>query len=257
MKRDVKLIRKSIEARRKKKYGLKKHSPSKLPPLVQEEERYGLYPFSPSIEDSKNTSPTPVPFLFKLVLSGILFFSVAILLQLDDRFAGPQKWVEYQLSEEFQFAAVNSWYKDTFGEPLAFLPIYDEQESEENKDNSQILAMPVTGTIGQTFQVNGEGILIQTNEKSFVKAMEEGTVVFAGNREDTGKTVIIQHSDNTKSYYGQLSSILVEQYQGINKNDAVGEVIPQEGKTHSFYFAIEKNKKFIDPLEVMKVDDLP
>jgi stage IV sporulation protein FA len=181
-----------------------------------------------------------------------LFFGVAILYRVDlNVMDKPKQWTASALTEEFPFATVNQWYQEKFGYPLALTPKPGNQEASEAN------ALPVNGTVSESFQSNGQGIMITTDEKAKVSSMKGGTVIFAGNDPETKKTVIIQHADRSKSIYGHLSSIQVHQYQFVGDNEVIGGFVPSRENAQNVYFAIQKNNKFLDPIQVMKVDERP
>ncbi|QTM99953.1 peptidoglycan DD-metalloendopeptidase family protein [Sediminibacillus dalangtanensis] len=256
MKKDVRQIRKNI-AKRKKEHPLSHSVPDKqvVAPFPQEEEKHGYLPFIPS--QGQGTSPSSrresfaVTLILKGILAGVLFFGVSMIHQLDaDWVERPKQWTTQAFSEEFPFASVNAWYQNKFGSPLAMVP--NQEETEELP-----AVLPVNGTVSQSFQSNGEAIRIAANEKSEVVAVEDGTVIFAGKKSDTGKTVIVQHADRSKSIYGYLTDIDVYQYQFIGDNHVIGQFDPVEGEKQDIYFAIQKNNQYLDPVQVMQVDEQP
>lgn len=92
--------------------------------------------------------------------------------------------------------------------------------------------------------------------RKFVAALSEGVVIFAGKKQDTDKTVIIQHADGSTSTYGFLSSIDVHLYQVVNSKQRLGEFTPTTDN-EMVYFAIEKDNEFVDPVQVIEVDENP
>lgn len=260
MNRDVKEIRKSIAQRKKGKEltGSKTRVASSPASYVQEEEKHGYLPFISSTEERPNTNAQLVSaFVFKSIVAAVLFFSVAILFRLDAVFLqSPKEWVSDAVTEEFQFASVNQWYQEKFGDPLAFLP--QAPNSEEAIPASAQLALPVNGTIRESFQKNGQGILIETPQEENVHASGKGYVIFAGQKDKTGKTVIIQHADGSKSYYGFLANLNVNQYEYVGIGKVIGTTTPTKaGDDQQVYFAIEKKDQFVDPIQVIQVNDQP
>ncbi|WP_053219032.1 M23 family metallopeptidase [Virgibacillus senegalensis] len=252
MKKDVRQIRKNI-AKRKREHPLNHSVPDKqlTTSFPHEEEKHGyLPPFTSPHGTSPRKDSFAAAFIMKGISAGVLFFGVSLIHQLDAGWVEqPKKWTTQAFSEEFPFASVNAWYQDKFGSPLAMVPT---QETEELP-----AVLPVNGTVSQSFQTNGEAIRIAANEKSKVVAVKDGTVIFAGNKSDTGKTVIVQHADRSKSIYGYLTDIDVYQYQFIGDNHVIGQFDPSEGEKQDIYFAIQKNNQYLDPVQVMQVDEQP
>ncbi|SDQ46375.1 stage IV sporulation protein FA [Virgibacillus subterraneus] len=255
MNKGIKKVRKSIN-QRKKMRGLNpkdKHSKQFLPSFPQEEEKHGYFPiFTDNTSTSKNTSQRVSGFAVKGILSVMLFFGTALLFQTDaELLIGPKKWTGNALTEEFPFASVNQWYQETFGAPMALAP-----NQNQNADEGQSLALPVSGSVSESFQANGTGILIAPEKASNISSLREGVVIFAGNDKETDKTVIVQHADNSKTIYGYLSAVDVHLYQFVNKNEDLGKFTPS-ADNEMVYFAIEKDNEYVDPVQVIKVDDSP
>ncbi|MFK4997583.1 peptidoglycan DD-metalloendopeptidase family protein [Bacillus sp. N9] len=157
------------------------------------------------------------------------------------------------MKKEFQFAAVSHWYEGTFGKPLALFPT-GYQEKEGGNSEEMNYSLPVTGKILEGFSDAHQGIIIETRTGAEVEAMTEGTVVFAGKQADTGNTVIIQHPDQTKSWYGKMDEIIVKPYEKVLAGKVLGTVSSEDGGKGQFYFAIKQENQFIDPIQVMNFE---
>jgi stage IV sporulation protein FA len=258
MDKDIRKIRKSIEQRKKERgiNPVKGNNKQLLPPFPEIEEKHGYYPVfegSSKLRDTdrdshKGNAVTGIA--VKGVLSVMLFLGTALIWQTDSDFLQkPQEWTSQALTNEFPFAKVNVWYKDTFGQPLSLTP-----NSIAQTDNNQEIALPVTGNITETFQTNGTGIMISPGETANVSAIREGVVIFAGNDKVTNKTVTVQHSDGSVSNYGNLSSIDVHLYQFISGNQLLGSFVPNT-ENETVYFSITKDNDYIDPVQVIPVDE--
>lgn len=257
MSRGIRKIRKSIAQRNrlrniqaKQKKSAKKQL---IPSFPQEEEKHGYTPtyIEQITPEKKSAKRKPSGLLIKGALSVALFISTHLLLSTsNDVLDKPKQWTSYLMEENFPFARVTHWYQTTFGTPLAFMPTSSSDIS------SNAMAMPVSGNVIETFQSNGQGIKIAADESSPVNAWHDGVVIFAGNDREMNKTVIIQHADNSKSTYGMLSSIDVHLYQYVKGNEQLGTFHPNEAH-ETIYFSIEKNNEFIDPVQVLEVNDHP
>ncbi|MBB6451916.1 stage IV sporulation protein FA [Salirhabdus euzebyi] len=224
---------------------------------LEEEEKHGYFPFASGDRSSDDGNNKGVQaFLFKALLSGIIFFATALLIRVEgETFQKPKELVLTVMTEEFPFAKVQGWYRANLGTPFEFLNNNNEVEKVDSQNG---MVLPVNGVISQSFQQNGEGVLIEVSspENMNVTAMKAGTIVFAGNKKNLGKTIIIQHEDGTNSIYGNLSDIEVFQYQFVSKNQIIGNLKPNSGEVEaSLYFAVQEKKKYIDPVKVMRVDE--
>ncbi|GAA0601529.1 stage IV sporulation protein SpoIVFA [Virgibacillus siamensis] len=257
MSKGIKQVRKSIN-QRKRMRGLKQQdgvsSKPVVPPFPEEEEKHG---YLPMFHDStaKNWSSGKADkrisaFVVKAMFSVMLFMAVALLFRVEGEWlTEPKEWTSSVLTEEFPFASVNNWYQETFGQPMAVAPNQQTVES-----GTLPLAMPVAGSVSESFRENGTGIMIKPGEQTEVSALREGVVIFAGNDTETGKTIIVQHADNSKTTYGYLSEINVHLYEPVDAKQKLGTFKPTSEKK-TVYFAIEKNDTFINPVQVIKVDE--
>src|SRR5699024_9990354 len=157
MSKRIKKVRKAIEDRKKKREHSMPGGKGKPFAIHDTEEKHG-YP--PEVSDytfkRKEGKPLITNLMFKAVLAGILFFSVALLMETElDSFAKPQEITSDMLQNEFPFAKVNTWYQNAFGSPLAFSP-----QTDFNPDNEAVATLPVTGQITESFQINGTGVKI-------------------------------------------------------------------------------------------------
>lgn len=250
----VNKVRKSISSRKKTRAvsGSESNDNQLSKFQLQEEEKHGYFPiFTDGTSPNKRKSKMVSGFILKGILSSILFLGTALLLQTDNTALEKPKVVASSLlTNEFPFAKVNQWYQEVLGAPLALAP---KDGVKETTDNAS-LALPVSGNIAESFQSNGQGVLITPEEATNISVLRDGVIIFAGNDQETNKTIVVQHADGSKSTYGFLSSMNVHLYQFVDANQVIGKFVPSEN-SENVYFAIEKNEEFVDPVQVIEVDD--
>jgi stage IV sporulation protein FA len=261
-------IRKRIEKRKRDRERMSKHLEARLP-WAEDEERYGFEKL-PSYESDygskfdSNLNETSHPlfrkeiFIFKILASACLVLIIAIMFRNTNSTLDPAREVVTKaMSEDFQFAAVSEWYEETFGKQLALLPSSDKEVEEESENVSTEVqyALPASGKISEEFDDNGQRITIEVGQDAPVEAMNGGLVLFVGEKDGFGKTVVIQHSDKSETWYGNLNDVNVSLYEYIKKGTQIGKAIASEdGTKSSFYLAIKQGDDFIDPIQVMQVD---
>ncbi|MFT8321337.1 MAG: M23 family metallopeptidase [Bacillus sp. (in: firmicutes)] len=248
-------IRKRIEKRKREQSKIKQNLDSRI--LWEDEEEPSIYqnnkPYNDDIHPIHPLFRKEL-FLLKILGAAILFLTVAIISkQQSETFAPAEKVIRQSMNQEFNFAGVSKWYEDQFGKPLAFLPIDKKDQTNQENNQLQHYALSASGKILEDFKDNGQRIAIETGSDTTVQAMNEGTVVFAGEKEGFGNTVILQHSDKSESWYGNLKTIDVKIYSLVKKGDKVGIA---SGYEHNdslglFYFAIKKGNDFINPIQVI------
>jgi stage IV sporulation protein FA len=225
--------------------------------VADEEEKHG-FDRLPTYEIGPNEGSHPLfrkeVFIFKILASACLFLVIAILFRNQASTLDPaREFVKQSFDKDFQFAAVSSWYEDTFGKQLALFPVSDKQESTHSEGPQY--ALPASGKILEDFDVSGQRVIIETEKDAMVEAMSEGMIRFVGEQEGFGKTVIIQHADKSESWYGNLSNISVKLYEYIEKGKKVGTVTNStSGDKGAFYFAIKKDENFVDPIQVIQFE---
>ena len=103
------------------------------------------------------------------------------------------------------------------------------------------------------------GIFIDTEEGSPVKASNSGKVIFVGEVPYDGNLVVIDHGMGIKTWYGHLDIIQVKVGDGVLK----GQDIATSGTTgmkttlmQNLYFAVSVGNVFVDPEAVIK-DGIP
>ena len=258
MARGLKKARARIK-RRKKLYPKKniQYNPhhKQAPTLFMDEEKHGIYLPNDDISDAqpiKTTEPKQRYRVFYQAIMSICLFIVCAIL-LNTSVSPSQKAQDIAtsvLTEEFPFAKVHQWYEETLGTPLAFTPQLPDKEG----TTELVDTFPIEGEVVETFSANGTGVMIGSNQKTNVRALEEGVVIFSGNDTKTEQTVIIQHPDGSKTTYGLLSDVDVHLYKIVRKNDVIGSFNPSNQQDMAF-FSIEKNGRYIDPAQVIPVDD--
>ncbi|MCL6573857.1 MAG: M23 family metallopeptidase [Bacillus sp. (in: Bacteria)] len=253
-------IRRRI-AKRKNDLETAKKSPERQIFLPGDDEKYG---FNTIVSSGGNNDEDGHPlfkkevFFFKVLASVLLFLVVAILFRSQSEVVEPAKdAIVKTMDKDFKFATVSNWYETKFGKPLALLPFSEQDQVKKKETVKTEFSVPAMGKILENFEKNGQGIMIETGKGASVQAINEGFVLFAGVKDGVGKTVIIQHSDQTETWYGNLEEINVNLYEYIEKRTVVGTVSASTGEDETkgnYYFAIKKEDDFIDPVQVIRFD---
>ena len=258
-------IRRRI-AKRKKEQGSASKSPEHHMawPGNGDDEKFDFHYTSPSVEnggDEGHPLFKKEVFFFKILASVLLFLVVAILFRNHTATFDPARdFITSQMDKDFKFATVSNWYEDKFGKPLALLPFSGEDKPSGKtvaEEDTKNFSVPAMGKILENFEKNGQGIMIETGKGAAVQSINDGWVEFAGIKEGLGKTVIVQHSDGSETWYGNLEEVKVNLYDHIDKRTVVGTVSASTGEDKSkgkYYFAIKKGDDFIDPIQVIRFD---
>lgn len=85
-----------------------------------------------------------------------------------------------------------------------------------------------------------DGVMFEMNEGDSVNLIDSGIVVFIGEKEGYGKTLIVQQSNGIDVWYGNIDDVSVNLYDYINKNTVIGT------SKDKLYLVFQKNGEFLD-----------
>ncbi len=155
---------------------------------------------------------------------------------------------------------------------MSSLPITDEelavnvgQNKEKIQGNTEFkgdfttlkgsLPWPVKGRLAQTFgspraDSHWDGVLIEANEGTDIKAVTEGKVVYAEWKMGYGMLLIIDHGHGYMTLYAFNQSLYKHEGDWIEAGDVIATVGQSGGRSQAgLYFGIRQNGTPVDPLE--------
>jgi len=92
-----------------------------------------------------------------------------------------------------------------------------------------------------------DGVKLEVNDKYLVPTLEEGMVVYIGEKENYGNVVIIEGIDGIDIWYGFMESTTVKLYDYIEKNTYLGQT-----KDNYLFLGYAKDGNFLDYKEHLK-----
>ncbi len=210
---------------------------------------YSSYYHGDSEENQDSRKPEVNRLLLRTLLSICLVIVVAAVNFLPNKQLEPaRKQIGQVMQTNFEFATMSDWLSKRVGDIYAVLP-----SRFSKKDQSE--AIPVSGKLLETFKENGKGIMVETTTGVSVKTIAAGVVIFAGDDDKTGKTVIVQQTNKMNVWYGHLSDIDVTLYQHVDQGTGIGVVSEGAAAGHgTYYFAIKKENHFVDPIQVISLE---
>ena len=135
----------------------------------------------------------------------------------------------------------------------------------QNSEILNSLMPPINGYVTQGIDLNNKdhqhtGIDIAAKKGEKIAAPYRGIVVFSGNMEDLGNTIILSHPNNIFSLYGHNDKNLVHPRDLVEKGDIIG-YIGESGITDGphLHFEMWKNTEILDPrdfIEIYKKKDI-
>ncbi len=114
---------------------------------------------------------------------------------------------------------------------------------------------PVDGEVVTRFSnagVSSKGINIKANEGSLIKAVANGTVVYAGSGLiGYGNLVIVKHNEVYLSAYAYNERILVKEQQNVQMGDSLAVIGGKGNERPLLHFEVRRDGRPIDPLSVL------
>ena len=174
-----------------------------------------------------------VSFFNKCLLSFILVIISLIVIKVNPSFKDILKENVYQ--DNLSFAYLNNLYNKYFG---SILPSYSTEEVNPVFDEK------LTYTSYTNFY---DGYELTVSKNYLVPIIESGIVVFMGDIENYGYTIIIEGVDGVDIWYSNIKNPSVNLYDYVKSGNYLGEV---EGE--HLYLVFEKGKKYLTFEEYFK-----
>lgn len=135
----------------------------------------------------------------------------------------------YFFEDSISFTKINKLYDKYLG---GLLPI----KKEENN---------VTAVFDEKLSYNSssiyyDGVALSVTDGYLVPSLSEGMVVFIGEKENYGKTIIIENLDGIDYWYGNVDNTSLKLYDYVEKGTLVCEV------QNNLYMVFSKNGKYLN-----------
>ncbi len=165
-------------------------------------------------------------FFNKILVCIILVIICLIMMKTNSNF---QEFVSEKIfKDNISFAYLNNLYNKYFGN---ILPSY------KNLDTEVVFNEKL-----EYFEYNKylDGYKLSVTASYLVPIIESGIVVYIGNIDNYGESVIIEGIDGVDIWYSNLENISVKLYDYVNSGDYLGEV-----KGEDLYLVFEKNQEYL------------
>ena len=174
--------------------------------------------------DSSNKKKILNKYLTRFMLAVIFFLASIIFTNMGDK--NLLLYKEYVLTESLPFTKIKGWYEDLFGSVLP------------KSDNTQTV---MSGKlVYKEIDDYLDGEVLTVSSKSLVNSLTSGVVVFSGEKEGYGNTVIIQGIDGADIWYGNLENVSVSLYDYLESDTIIGSTIDEH-----LYLVIKKDNEYI------------
>ena len=167
-------------------------------------------------------------FLNRFMITVILLLSVLILIKNQKDFKNTV--IEKIYTQSFQFTKAKEFYEKYFGSILSADKIIPEEESVFNEKLSY-----------NASNVYKDGVKLTVENQYLVPALESGIVVFMGEKEGYGTTVIIQQINGIDVWYANMDAKDIKMYDYVKKGTLIGQT-----KTKNLYLVFQKEGKYLN-----------
>lgn len=129
------------------------------------------------------------------------------------------------------FASIHKWFSNTLGD---IIPFQNVVEKEKPVFSEQL--------IYEEANLYQDGVALKVGENYLVPILESGIVVFIGEKEGYGKTVVVQQVNGVDVWYSNLMpSSDIKLYDYIEKGSMIGESLEER-----IYLVFQKEGKFLN-----------
>lgn len=143
---------------------------------------------------------------------------------------------KYLYQNNISMARVNKWYKNHFGDITPFQNLV--------KDNTKLVFND--NLVYKDASRYKDGVKLKVDDNYLIPVIESGIVVFIGDKDGYGNTVIIEQTDGVNVWYSDVDNINVSLYDYVSKGEFLGEA------KGSFYMVFQKEGKYIKYEDYLK-----
>lgn len=170
--------------------------------------------------------------LTRILLSIILLISTCIFLKMDDK--NILLVEKYLFEDSIEFTKINNWYNDNMGEIIPAV-----------KDNTNLVfsSNDIKTSVYEEYE---NGVKIKLSKNQPVSILNGGIVVFVGEKDNYGNTLILQGNDGIDYWYGNITNLSVNLYDYLEKDTLIGET-----NSEYLYLVLQKNGEYIKYEEIL------
>lgn len=172
--------------------------------------------------------------LNKILITILLTIIVLIVSKMNPNM---KKIIKEKLFEEnFSFSSVRKFSEEYLGGILPFDKIEPNDKSVFNEK-----------LIYEEINDYKDGAVLKVNSNYLIPVLESGIIVFIGEKDKYGKTVIVQQVNGIDLWYSNINIGEHKLYDYIEKGDLIGEAIENK-----IYLTYQKSGEFLNYKEYLK-----
>lgn len=167
-------------------------------------------------------------FINRCLIVIILFLCCLILLKSNNDFKN--KLIKYVYEDNIHFTKIKKIYEKYFGKILSVDKILPSEEKVFNEKLSY-----------QKSNVYKDGVELSVSSNYMVPVIESGIVVFIGEKEGYGNTVIIEQINGIDVWYSNVKTNDIKMYDYVEKGKLLGEC-----NGNKLYMVFQKEGKYLN-----------
>ncbi len=178
--------------------------------------------------NNKNDKNKLVKFINKVLITILFTVVVLIISKMNPEY---KKVIKEKLFEEnFSFSSVRNFSEKYLGGLLPFDKITSEEKSVFDEK-----------LVYSELKKYKDGAELKVTDNYLVPVVESGIIVFIGEKDKYGKTIIVQQMNGIDLWYSNINIGDHKLYDYIEKGDLIGESI-----NNKIYLSYQKNGEFLD-----------
>lgn len=174
-------------------------------------------------------------FFTKTLLCIILFLVIGIMCKADN------EWKNLVYDKVYEDNISFSYFKNFYNKYLGgIFPI-------ENITNNQVMQVFNEKLVYDDMLSYEEGVALNVLDHYLVPVVEEGIVVYIGEKEKYGNVVIVERNDGINVWYGNVCNVNVRLYDSLASGTYLGETC-----TDTLYLVFSAGNQYLNYEEYLK-----
>lgn len=178
-------------------------------------------------KNSQNHKIRIPKYINKLMFTVLIFLITIICLKNNQQIK--QAFYQKVYTENISFASINKIYQKYLGEPIPFNIFKDNTQSVFNEE-----------LIFEEKNIYLDGVELKVDTNYLVPSLDNGIIIFIGQKEGYNNTVIMECENGVEVWYGNIDNENVKMYDYINKGSLIGEA------NEILYLVFMKDGKILD-----------
>lgn len=167
-------------------------------------------------------------FINRVLLTVIVFLVGMILVKQNTKFKN--LIIDNVYEKNIKFTKAKELYQKYFGNILSIDKIVKEEEPVFNEK--------LTYSEKSTYK---DGVVLSVTKNYMVPVLESGIVIFMGEKEGYGNTVIVEQIDGIDVFYSNITTTDIKMYDYLEKGQLLGEA-----KSDKLYLIFQKDGKYLN-----------